>query len=291
MRRLGRLTLSLALAAATAAVLVTAESRAVRAEQQVECSLPSGKVAQLSRTQCREQVGLVLRVLPGGPPAGSAAVSPANPHDYALIGVGSGFFVTPGGTVLTNAHVVDPCEELLVHSAGARPVTARVAAADPISDLAVVETRLRPPAVASIRTAPDAAVGERVLIVGFPGESESQWPHIGPGIVTRLPPPGGGRLVALSFVGHAEGGMSGGPLLDEQGRVAGVVFAASEPVSSRNETWREHGSAIEATAVRDFLSRSGVRYSSADGTTPQPHLDVDALARAMTVRVFCFARE
>jgi S1-C subfamily serine protease len=290
MMRLGNVTRQLTVvAAAVATAVLLAPNRPAVAEQQVECSLPTGKVVNTGRTDCRDQLGLVLRVLPGSS-APSGQVSRQNADDYLLWGVGSGFFVTGGGTVLTSAHVVDQCDELLVESPGVEVAPASVRAREDSIDLAVIETRLRPSAVAQIRSAPDAAVGDAVLIVGFPGESMADWPHVGPGVVTRLAA-GGEKLVALSFAGHAEGGMSGGPLLDEHGRVAGVVFAASQPASSRSEAWREHGSAIEAPVVRDFLGRNGVRYTSAAAPVVRSVGAVTELARAMTVRVLCLVKE
>jgi S1-C subfamily serine protease len=139
-------------------------------------------------------------------------------------GTGSGF-VLPGGVVVTNRHVVDQPREVSLNTWDGVRLDAAVDAIAVDSDLAVlrlvgVDADL--PA-AELRTTPIER-GETVIAVGYPGG--------GPATVTA------GEVVGLvdgELLGEPapviradariRPGNSGGPLLDEQGRVVGVVFA------------------------------------------------------------------
>ena len=139
------------------------------------------------------------------------------------LGLGSGF-VLPGGVVVTNRHVLDQPLQVTVNTWDGRSLEADVVGTAVDSDLAVLRlsdaTGLP---VAELRTTP-VEPGEVVYAVGYPGG--------GPATVTM------GKVVGLvdgTLLGEPadvirvdaeiQQGNSGGPLLDEQGRVVGVVFA------------------------------------------------------------------
>lgn len=284
----GRTAQRLAAAIGTAALAAAAQPEPAGAEPQVECSLPSGLVLQTGRTQCRDQFGLVLRTLGPAPAPAAGRFSMIEDGGFDVFGIGSGFFVASDGTVLTNAHVVERCDAVLVMPADQDPVLARVAAVENKVDLAIVETTLRPPRVAEFRGGASSGPGDPVTAAGFPSKRfEDGEPSLNTGTVTWVPS-GDPRLVSLTFAGRAEGGMSGGPLLDEHGRVAGVVFAG-RPAGSP-ELPLDHGMAIQAPTVRDFLDRHGVPFKA--GTVPQAGQPaaVAAVARGILVRVLCLVR-
>lgn len=139
------------------------------------------------------------------------------------LGIGSGF-VLPGGIVVTNRHVIDEPRSVTVNTWDGRSLEAEISGVAVDSDLAIL--RLSDDAglpVAQLRTTP-VERGEPVVVVGYPGG--------GPATVTT------GHVVALldgEVLGEPAGvlridaeirqGNSGGPVLDQQGRVIGVVFA------------------------------------------------------------------
>jgi len=161
------------------------------------------------------------------------------------LGTGSGF-VLPGGLVVTNRHVVGEPVEVSLNSWDGRSLSAEVTGVTTDSDLAVL--RLGEGAdlpAATIRERP-AEVGEAVLAVGYPGG--------GPVTVST------GRVVAIvdgQVLGEAtevllvdapiRRGNSGGPLLDEQGLVIGVVFALEEGTN--------RGVAVPVAALLERLDR------------------------------------
>jgi S1-C subfamily serine protease len=138
-------------------------------------------------------------------------------------GVGSGF-VLPGGVVVTNRHVIAEPREVSLNTWDGVRLDATVAGIAVDSDLAVLRlTSADDLPVAELRTTP-VEVGETVVAVGYPGG--------GPATVTT------GQVVGLAdgeLLGEPapviradtaiRPGNSGGPLLDEEGLVVGVVFA------------------------------------------------------------------
>lgn len=143
---------------------------------------------------------------------------------------GSGFVVAPG-TVVTNAHVVAGMPEPSVQVGGiGRFLPAVVVAFDPVRDLAVLD-------VADLEAAPlglaeTADPGQNVAVAGFPND--------GPYVVTagrirdRVTAVGddiygapGARREVYALFATVQPGNSGGPVIAEDGRVVGVVFARS----------------------------------------------------------------
>lgn len=138
-------------------------------------------------------------------------------------GVGSGF-VLPGGIVVTNRHVVDEPVDVTVNTWDGRSLEARVDGVAVDSDLAIL--RLQDASdlpVANLRTDP-VREGEPIVVVGYPGG--------GPSTITT------GTVVGMvrgEMLGEAADvvridaeirqGNSGGPVLDQEGRVVAVVFA------------------------------------------------------------------
>jgi S1-C subfamily serine protease len=132
---------------------------------------------------------------------------------------GSAFALAlPGGAVVvTNRHVVEQAQSIAVRplSGGvATPVTSHRLARD--ADVAVLDlpAEAMPP---SLRTGVSAAVGDEVRVVGFPGGQ----PAFSAGPVSEV---GGGRMLLDLRIA---GGSSGSPVLDDDGRVVGQVFARS----------------------------------------------------------------
>jgi S1-C subfamily serine protease len=163
-------------------------------------------------------------------------------------GIGSGF-VLPGGVVVTNRHVVDQPREVTLNTWDGVSLEATVSGIAVDSDLAVLQlhdaTGLP---VAELRTTP-VETGETVVAVGYPGG--------GPATVTTGSVVGraAGELLGepapvLRVDATIRQGNSGGPLLDEEGRVVGVVFAL--------EVGTGYGLAVPVTTLLERLEGEGL---------------------------------
>lgn len=137
---------------------------------------------------------------------------------------GSGF-VVDGGYVVTNAHVIDPYDRAsVVFEGGVRFDDVPVHAVDLLADLALLGPLTGLPAVVPLASGAELEKGDRVFLVGYPGETRRDTPDvtISQGIVAQLrtADPFDQRYVQTDAA--IGGGQSGGALVDEHGRVVGV---------------------------------------------------------------------
>ena len=143
---------------------------------------------------------------------------------------GSGF-VLARGLIATNAHVVAGADDLRVRvRTGIASVRAQVVYFDPETDIALVSAPdLDAPPVDLVLAPLDR--GTSVVTAGFPGGGRftAMPARVRDLAVTRgdsiYGEPGARREVYV-LRGQVEPGISGGPVLTEDGRVAGMVFAA-----------------------------------------------------------------
>lgn len=142
------------------------------------------------------------------------------------VGVGSGF-VIDRFTIVTNRHVIEGAEEIVVETWQGRRLTVSVAAQGGLADLAVI--RLEDPVdsemVPVVRLAggdPDA--GTDIRVFGYPqgGPLEIRSGTVDD-YITDLELGNLGKVMRSSV--QVEPGNSGGPVLNEDDRVVGVVYA------------------------------------------------------------------
>ena len=142
---------------------------------------------------------------------------------------GSGFIIAPG-RVVTNAHVVAGVNEPVVEIPGGGALPGRIVHFDAVRDIAVL-------AVDGLDRAPlplgeDLATGDTAAFAGYPAGGPFQ---IQPAsiqnrsdvLVANIYGADPSSINVYSLAANVQQGNSGGPLLDMQGRVAGVIFAKS----------------------------------------------------------------
>ena len=152
-------------------------------------------------------------------------------RDLVQRSLGSGSIVRADGVVLTNHHVIDGAQEIMVVTADRRQWPARVLLDDPREDLAVLKIDPgdeRLPALA-IRARDDVEVGDLVLAIGDPfgvGQTVTN------GIISALGRASGGGRGPAEFIqtdAPINPGNSGGPLVDMNGDLIGVNTAILSP--------------------------------------------------------------
>ena len=180
-----------------------------------------------------EPLGPSAQPLPGSvdtPGVRTAQSETLKIQGYGCGGIvfGSGFPVGPG-LVLTNAHVVAGTQGTTVQSPGGRSLPAQVVLFDSQRDVAILYVRRL--ALAPLPEG-SAAKGTQGAAIGYPGGGGEQ---VVPAVVDgEVRAEGrdiyGQRLVVRSIwiiEAKVEPGNSGGPLVDLNGNVIGVIFAAS----------------------------------------------------------------
>ncbi len=202
--------------------------------------------------------------------------------------VGTGFFVTRDGILITNDHVVAGCTALTAETSAGLSVPAKDIGHDRSDDLALLKIEQSVP-VAAIFRDNDVEEGERVAAIGYPDQGMvSLRPVLAEGALTTARQAQGHQL---AFHADVRPGNSGGPLLDGGGLVIGVVFAKIDTVKTYQATGRvvrDVGFAISNQAVARFLRG----YHIARATLPPgPGLSMaEVLARSspFVVRIECW---
>lgn len=139
---------------------------------------------------------------------------------------GSGFLVSSDGYIVTNDHVIEGASQITVLLADGQELPAQVVGRDPATDLAVIKIMAEGLPYLSFGDSNDVRVGTQVVAIGNPlGELANSMTT---GIVSALDRyvnVEGNTQVKLQTDAAINRGNSGGPLLNLQGEVIGVVSA------------------------------------------------------------------
>jgi S1-C subfamily serine protease len=179
---------------------------------------------------------------------------------FGIIGMGSGFIVDESGYVLTNQHVIANATTIKVTLTAGDSYTATVVDSDANRDLALLKmasTRMDFPTI-QLGSASDAAVGDTVLVVGFPLGLELTGPaSFSNGIVSALRTIDG--LDYLQTDAAINSGSSGGPVVNMQGMLVGLCVAS---VTDPNKTVVGLGLVIPVADVLKFIDSGRVSCSN-----------------------------
>ena len=153
-------------------------------------------------------------------------------------GVGTGVVIVDKGVILTNLHVVAGAEKIKVTFADGLEAVAVITGVQPENDLAVLQAQKIPDDLipATMRSTADLRPGDQVAAVGFPF---GIGPSVSAGVVSGLKrsfrsPEGKQELGNLiQFDAAANPGNSGGPLINMDGEVLGIVTAILNPTQQR----------------------------------------------------------
>ena len=168
-------------------------------------------------------------------------------------GVGSGFILTTDGFVMTNAHVVEGADEVIVTLPDRREFKAKIVGADKRSDVAVVKIEATGLPAVKIGDVSRLKVGEWVMAIGSPFGLENT---VTAGIVSAKQRDTGDYLPFIQTDVAINPGNSGGPLLNMRGEVIGI----NSQIYSRSGGFQGISFAIpidEAARVADQLRTSG----------------------------------
>ena len=168
-----------------------------------------------------------------------------------LVSSGTGFYISENH-ILTNAHVVDSCDELRTpyHRV-------KVIAVDKEIDLALLFDPHGNPNPATFRSYP-VDFGEEVAVFGYPLSDILSYVGNGTsGIISGLK----SIMLASQPDNHfqhtapTQNGNSGGPVLDAAGNVVGVVVSSLNPDVVRNQNVKF---AIKFNVIENFLEKNSI---------------------------------
>ncbi|MDR2154872.1 MAG: Do family serine endopeptidase [Burkholderiaceae bacterium] len=141
------------------------------------------------------------------------------PEQEVPRGVGSGFIISPDGFVMTNAHVLDGADEVIVTLADKREFKARIVGADKRTDVAVLKIEAAGLSAVRVGDVNRLRVGEWVMAIGSPFELQNT---VTAGIVSAKQRDTGEYLPFIQTDVAVNPGNSGGPLINMRGEVVGI---------------------------------------------------------------------
>lgn len=173
---------------------------------------------------------------------------------------GTGFVFAPN-RVMSNAHVVAGTNSVSVESMG-QSFDASVVWYDPNADISILAVP-NLPATPLVFAPQQAKTGDDAIVLGYPGGGNFTASPARIREVIELNGPDIYRSTTVTrevytIRGSVQQGNSGGPLIDTEGRVLGVVFGAA---IDDNDT----GFALTAKQIKDQIAKSGLTEPVATG--------------------------
>jgi S1-C subfamily serine protease len=276
--------------------LVLGDGREARAQDVDVCANRTVVLDAAAAAAAAAAPGKPTTAAPGGPaaaaPARPAPASPGvRPNPNAGRASGTGFVVAPD-RVLTNQHVIDGCNRVLVRAADDRWLAATPPArVDRERDLALLAVPGDPGPPLAFRGQPEIRRGEGVVTYGFPLSGLlSSGPTLTTGEVSAM---AGLRDNPRQFQISApvQPGNSGGPLLDRQGHVVGVVVSklnAQRVAQHTGDIPQNVNFAVKGTEALAFLRSAGVTPLLADSRgAERGAAEVGETAHRSTVFIRC----
>ena len=212
-----------------------------------------------------------------------------------LNGGGSGFYIKEG-LVLTNAHVIDSCNEVRVQ--GDYYYRVDVIKKASAVDLALLKISSDLPSEKHRHSAPfrsksaSLQLGEGIAVFGYPLPGSLSFEGnftIGnvssmEGSPTEITPSD-----AFQFTAPIQRGNSGGPVLDAAGNVVGIATEFLLNLYDDRNIAQNINFAVSLKAIRKFLKDAGVEPDSVSSSdTRKEWTEIARAAQKFTVPVFCF---
>ncbi len=187
---------------------------------------------------------------------------------------GSGFVLDRDGHILTNNHVIEHAQRILVTLANGQEFEAERVGADPINDMAVVRIKAPPEMLVPVRFADSSnlKVGMKVFAIGNPfGLQSTMTTGIISSLDRTLPVTLARSIKSVIQIDAAiNPGNSGGPLLSSHGEVIGINTAIASKTGQNSGIGFAIPSNLVARVVPELIEH---------GRFIRPEFGIDEVAR------------
>ncbi len=158
----------------------------------------------------------------------------ANATSMTESAIGTGVIANADGSILTALHVVADARAITVSYTDGTTSPATVASSDPDNDIAVLDPQKGPETLVPATLGGGVQVGDKVVAIGNPlGLTMSTSDGVVSGVDRDLAADQEGATRGLiQFDAAVNPGSSGGPLINDQGAVVGIVVSLANPTSA-----------------------------------------------------------
>ena len=224
----------------------------IRTLEKVTVRDPSGPQSDEDMLELFRRFGFAVPNMPKQAPKRNGPKSAPQQEEQPK-GVASGFILSADGLIMTNAHVVDGADELIVTLTDKREFKAKIVGVDKRTDVAIVKIDATGLPAVKVGDVGKLKVGEWVMAIGSPFGLENT---VTAGIVSAKQRDTGEFLPFIQTDVAINPGNSGGPLINMRGEVVGM----NSQIYSRSGGFMGISFAIpidEAVRVSDQLRISG----------------------------------
>lgn len=242
--------------------------KAAETRARLESSLTSNELREAQALSREWKPGIVLArtgTAHGSDASERTAMSRVDRGSYQLASIGTGFYVSQDGHVLTNSHVVDECSAIRLP---ATDTIASLVVRDETNDLALIKADIPDRAIVEFPITDELKQGQDIFVYGFPldGYLPSSG-NITTGIISALAGLNNNSSL-IQITAPVQPGNSGGPLFDEDGKVVGVVVGKADAIKIARATGdipQNVNFAIGLRTVKSFLDSNNVGYKKTRG--------------------------
>ena len=178
-----------------------------------------------------------------------------SPDDNKVVAasMGSGFFVTRAGHLVTNYHVIKGCNAVKTNILG-KEVRTDIVAIDKTNDLAIIKAEMNPSKVFPVSNK-DVSLLQDVIVAGFPlGKSVSAIIKTHKGSVTALAG-FGDNYSNFQTDATINQGNSGGPIMDLKGNVVGVAVQLIAAEHAQNVFF-----GVKSSTLKTFANANSINF-------------------------------
>jgi serine protease Do len=196
----------------------------------------------------------------GGSPFGGQPSGPEREQKQTLTSLGSGFVIDKDGTILTNRHVVEGADKVVVSLTDGRKYEAKVLGQDERTDVALLKIEPRQPlTVVELGDSDQTEVGEWVMAIGNPFGLGGNSVTVGVVSYKGRPLDLARRSTPIEMIqtdASINPGNSGGPLLNAKGQAIGINTLI---ITQGVEQSAGVGFAVPINEAREILSQLKAR--------------------------------
>ena len=167
--------------------------------------------------------------------------------------MGSGFFVTRAGHLVTNYHVIQECDAVKTNISG-KEIRTDIIAVDKTNDLAIIKAEMNPSKVFPVSNE-DVSLMQDVIVAGFPlGKKVSSAIKIHKGSVTALAG-FGDNYSNFQTDATINQGNSGGPIITQKGNVVGVAVQLIAAEHAQNIFF-----GVKSSTLKTFANANNIKF-------------------------------